>query len=132
VAVAPDASGHGYWLLTSTGNIYAFGDAPYLGAPGAQSSPLTSMVATPDGGGYWTLSANGGVFASGDATGLGSVAPGGAGVVDPATSIFSSSDGAGYWIANAAGHVFAFGDAPNEGDISSVAIRRSIIAGAGF
>jgi hypothetical protein len=132
VAVAPDASGHGYWLLTSTGDIYAFGDAPYLGAPGPQSSALSTLAPTPDGGGYWALSANGGVFAFGDATNFGSVAPGGAGAADPAAALFSSSDGAGYWVVNAKGHVFAFGDAPDEGDLSSVDLNRSVIAGAGF
>ena len=74
VAVAPDASGRGYWLVTSTGRIYTFGDAPYFGAPGPQSSAITSMVRTPNGGGYWILDANGQVFNYGDAGPLGSVA----------------------------------------------------------
>jgi len=55
VAVIPDASGHGYWIATNNGNVYSFGDAPYLGAPGIQSSPVTSAVRTPDGQGYWIL-----------------------------------------------------------------------------
>ena len=67
VAVAPDADGGGYWLVTATGHIYTFGDARYLGAPGPQSSAITSMVRTPDGGGYWLLDADGQVFSYGDA-----------------------------------------------------------------
>ena len=39
VAVMPDASGNGYWLVTATGHVYAFGDATYDGAPGPQSVP---------------------------------------------------------------------------------------------
>jgi len=31
VAVMPDASGNGYWLVTATGHVYAFGDAENLG-----------------------------------------------------------------------------------------------------
>ena len=42
----PDASADGYWLITSTGDVYAFGDAPYFGAPG--HGTVTSAVATPD------------------------------------------------------------------------------------
>lgn len=55
----PDASGNGYWLVTATGHVYAFGDAVNYGAPGPQSVPVTSAVRTTDGGGYWILFANG-------------------------------------------------------------------------
>ena len=51
VAVMPDASGNGYWLVTATGHVYAFGDAVNYGAPGPQSVPVTSAVRTTDGGG---------------------------------------------------------------------------------
>ena len=70
VAVMPDASGNGYWLVTATGNVYTFGDAPYFGAPGRGT--VTSAVATPDGKGYWVLLSDGEVFAYGDAANLGS------------------------------------------------------------
>ncbi len=86
VAVAPDASGRGYWLVTATGHIYTFGDARYLGAPGPQSSAITSMVRTPDGGGYWVLDGDGQVFSYGDAPQLGGTTTTGA---DPATAIFA-------------------------------------------
>ena len=71
VAVLPDASGNGYWLITQTGNVYAFGDTPCFGAPGTQGAPVTSAVRTPDGGGYYILLANGTVYAYGDAVALG-------------------------------------------------------------
>jgi hypothetical protein len=47
----------------TSGYVYTFGDAPYFGAPGPQSSPITSMVRTPDGKGYWLLDADGQVLA---------------------------------------------------------------------
>jgi hypothetical protein len=65
--ILSDATGDGYWVVTSSGNVYAFGDAGYFGAPGLQSSPMTSAVATPDGKGYWILEGNGHVFGYGDA-----------------------------------------------------------------
>ena len=39
VAVMPDAQRERLLAGDPTGNVYSFGDAPYLGAPGAQSSP---------------------------------------------------------------------------------------------
>ena len=129
VAVAPDASGRGYWLVTATGRIYTFGDARYLGAPGPQSSAITSMVRTPDGGGYWILDGDGQVFSYGDAPQLGGVATTGA---DPATAIFTTADGNGYWVALASGAVYAYGDAPYEGGMSGRPLNGTIIAGTGF
>ena len=67
VAVVPDATGNGYWVVTNTGAVYTFGDAVNHGAPGPQSSPITSAVATPNGGGYWILDGAGQVFPYGNA-----------------------------------------------------------------
>jgi parallel beta-helix repeat protein len=132
VAVMPDASGNGYWLITQSGNVYTFGDAPYLGAPGAQSSPITSAVATPSGHGYYILDAAGQVFAYGDANGgLGNVPAGATGGTNPASAIFATSDGGGYWVTDAQGKVFTFGDAPNDGDMSGTVLNGPIIAASG-
>jgi hypothetical protein len=131
VSVMPDATGKGYWLVTQTGHIYTFGDAAYLGAPGPQSSPVTSAVRTPDGGGYWILLANGTVYAYGDAVNLGG--PGTAvGGFNPATAIFTTSDGGGYWVASANGSVFTYGDAPFDGSMAATHLNGSIIAATGF
>ncbi len=132
VAVAPDGSGRGYWLVTSTGRVYSFGDAPYFGAPGPQSSAITSMVRTPNGGGYWILDANGQVFGYGDAGTLGGVAANTAGGADPATAIFATADGRGYWLASASGAVYAFGDAPFDGSMSPEHLNGAIVAATGF
>jgi hypothetical protein len=32
IAMAPSVDGNGYYLLSSGGGIYAFGDAPFLGS----------------------------------------------------------------------------------------------------
>jgi hypothetical protein len=132
VGVVPDHSGNGYWLVTATGHVYAFGDAQNFGAPGQQSSSITSIVRTPDGNGYWILDANGGVFAYGDATGYGSLPAGAAGGFDPAYAIFTTSDGAGYWVVTALGKVYDFGDAPSDGDMSATHLNAAIIAATGF
>ena len=103
-------------MVTSTGNIYAFGDAPYLGGPG--HGTVTSAVASPDGNGYWILLSDGGVSAYGDATNFGSPPSANFNGLDPATTIFATSDSGGYWVSSAAGAVFNFGDAPNDGGMS--------------
>ncbi len=132
VAVVPDTTGKGYWIVTKTGNVYGFGDAGYFGAPGLQSSPMTSAVATPDGRGYYIVDGAGQVFAYGDATYLGSTPTGSVNGLNPATSIFLTADGRGYWIATALGKVYSFGDAPNEGDESGTHLNAPIIAAAGW
>jgi hypothetical protein len=90
------ADGHGYWMATTNGSIYTFGDATQYGSLPSQgiappqitvngyTSPSTvglsiplatvsTLVRTPDGGGYWLTSLNGGVFSFGDAQFHGSV-----------------------------------------------------------
>ncbi|HUY86531.1 MAG TPA: hypothetical protein VMU77_05410, partial [Acidimicrobiales bacterium] len=70
IVATPD--GGGYWLLTSQGNVLAYGDAVYFGSsaqtgalpPGAQA---VAMVSTADGNGYWIFSSSGGVYSYGDA-----------------------------------------------------------------
>ena len=131
VAVMPDGTGNGYWLVTTSGHVYGFGDAPNLGAPGQQSSPVTSAVSTIDGKGYWILTANGNVYNYGDAASLGGPTSS-AGGLNPATAIFSTATGGGYWVALANGAVFNFGDAPNDGGMSGTHLNAPIIAATGW
>ena len=132
VAVIPDATGNGYWVVTKTGAVYGFGDAAYFGAPGAQSSSVTSAVATPDGRGYYILDGTGQVFAYGDAIWRGGAPFSSSGGLDPATAIFETADGGGYWITTARGEVYAFGDAVNDGGMSGTLLNGQIIAATGW
>ena len=133
VAVVPDATGNGYWVVTNTGNVYGFGDAGYFGAPGPQSSPMTSAVATPDGQGYWILEGNGHVFSYGDANGgFGSPSPTNFNELDPAVAIYATTDGGGYWVADAQGKVFDLGTAPFDGDTSGTHLNGAIVAANGY
>jgi hypothetical protein len=127
----PDHSGNGYWLVTSAGAVYAFGDAPVFGSQPGGGSPVVSAVATPDGQGYWIVDANGSVWAFGNANAIGQPL-GYVNVFNPATAIFSTSDGRGYWVAAARGDVFSYGDAPFLGSMSASGLNGQIIAGFGF
>ena len=128
VAVVPYNSG-GYWLVTATGHVYAFGDAFNWGQPGPQSVPVTAAAA--DGDGYWILFSNGTVDAYGTASALGGPADS-VGVLDPASAIFGTVDGGGYWVASAEGAVYAYGDATNDGGMAGQHLNGSIIAGTGW
>ncbi len=131
VAVMPDHSGNGYWLVTKSGTVYAFGDAPFYGSPPPQGADVVDAVATPDGHGYWVLYANGVVAPFGDAAELGGPV-GYVNVYNPASSIFPTADGRGYWVAAARGDVFPFGNAPFMGSMSASGLNAQIIAAFGF
>jgi hypothetical protein len=57
VGMASTADGHGYWVLTSSGRAYAFGDAPKLTAR-AHGQRVAGIVADPAGG-YWLYTSAG-------------------------------------------------------------------------
>lgn len=91
-------SGSGYWLLTSAGQVYAFGGAVNYGDMTGQhlEKPMIGMASTPDGKGYWLFGADGGVFAFGDADFYGS--EGAAGTPSPVVAGASAqalTDGVG-------------------------------------
>ena len=67
-------AGSGYWLVTSTGQVYAYGGAPYYGGMDTRTlnKPIVGIVSTSDGKGYWLIASDGGVFAFGDARYAGS------------------------------------------------------------
>jgi hypothetical protein len=67
-------AGTGYWLVTSTGRVYAYGGAGYYGGMSGRylSKPIVGITSTSNGKGYWLVAADGGVFAFGDARYAGS------------------------------------------------------------
>jgi hypothetical protein len=67
--MAATPHGAGYWLVSSNGQVFAFGDAT-LRQPSRSttvSGPIVGMAATADGRGYWLVSSNGRVATFGDA-----------------------------------------------------------------
>ena len=67
-------NGQGYWLVTASGKVTAFGGAAFYGDLSGHklNKPIVSMASTPDGKGYWLFAADGGVFSFGDARFYGS------------------------------------------------------------
>ena len=63
--------GGGYYILDANGQVFAYGDATYLGGLprwcGRRTNPATAIFDTADGGGYWISTALGRVYPFGDA-----------------------------------------------------------------
>ena len=65
---------NGYWLVTSNGKVYPFGQAKWYGDASnlKLNKPIIEMISSPDGKGYWLIASDGGVFAYGSAGFFGS------------------------------------------------------------
>jgi hypothetical protein len=141
VAVVPDTSGDGYWLVTSTGGVYAFGDATYYGGTTDHTDfagkvvTVTAAAADPSGSGYWLAFSDGTVQAFGGAWSPESDPP-----IDPVafnvefnplTAIVPTGSGGGYWLVSSAGWVAPYGDATAQGSLEGDHLDAPIIAAAG-
>ena len=117
IASTPD--GNGYWITTTDGAVYPFGDARDFGSMAGHhlNGPVDGIVPTADGGGYWLVATDGGVFAFGDAAFSGST--GAHPYPSPVVGLANDPDGTGYWTVAQNGKVFAFGAAPVKGSLGT-------------
>ncbi len=111
VAVAAEPSGAGYWTVSTTGAVHAFGAAPFHGSVGRRylDARIVGIAARPGGAGYWVVSAVGHVYGFGADHSLGSLPPGS--LEGTVVGIAAALHGRGYWIATSSGQVFGFGTA---------------------
>ncbi len=118
----------GYWLASSDGGVFTFGDASFHGSTGglALNKPVVAMAPTPDGQGYWLVASDGGVFAFGDGSFHGST--GGLALNKPVVAMAPTPDGQGYWLVASDGGVFAFGDASFHGSTGGLALNKPVVA----
>jgi hypothetical protein len=105
--MASTTDGRGYWVLTSSGRAYAFGDAPKLTVR-AYGQRVAGIVADPTGG-YWLYTSLGNVYGTSGARRFGSAAA--RHPQTPIVGMASTADGRGYWMVSSSGRVYAFGDA---------------------
>ncbi len=117
VGMVPSSDGGGYFMVSSDGGVFAFGDAHFAGScldiGGCQGSAV-SVIPDASGHGYWVTTSTGNVYAFGDAPYYG--APGIQS--SPVTSAVRTPDGGGYWILLANGTVYNYGDAEYLGGAS--------------
>ena len=127
IAASEDSS-HcaGYWVVTQTGDVAAFGSAvnyrPVQGKVSGQD--VVAIAATPDSLGYWLLTSAGRVLSFGDATSYGE--PFHDHLASPAVGMTATPDGAGYWVAARDGGVFAYGDARFYGSLGGKHLDKPI------
>ncbi|MBF6555344.1 MAG: hypothetical protein IVW52_04130 [Acidimicrobiales bacterium] len=124
VGMAITADAAGYWMVTSDGGIFAYGDAGFYGSMGGQrlNRPVVGIAATPDGQGYWLVASDGGVFAFGDAPFFGSM--GGRHLNKPMVGLAPSPSG-GYWMVASDGGVFSF-HAPFYGSTGALRLNQPV------
>jgi hypothetical protein len=127
VGIASTPDGGGYWITTSNGGVFAFGDATFYNSLAGVNlaKPIVGIAATPDGHGYWLVASDGGIFAFGNAPFHGST--GGVHLVKPVVAMEPTSDGNGYWMVASDGGIFAFGNASFHGSTGGDALASPVV-----
>jgi L,D-peptidoglycan transpeptidase YkuD (ErfK/YbiS/YcfS/YnhG family) len=126
VAMVATPDGGGYWVASSTGGVYPFGDAHSYGSMSnaALNAPIVGMAATPSGLGYWLVASDGGIFSFGDATFWGST--GGFRLNAPIVGMAATPSGHGYWLVASDGGVFSYGDASFYGSTGGLRLNAPV------
>jgi L,D-peptidoglycan transpeptidase YkuD (ErfK/YbiS/YcfS/YnhG family) len=119
VAIARTPDGAGYWVASSTGGVFPFGDARSFGSITGLTlnAPIVGMAPTPTGKGYWLVASDGGIFSFGDAAFFGST--GALHLNAPIVGMTSIPSGGGYWLVASDGGIFTFGTAVFDGSATA-------------
>ena len=127
VGAAETPDGLGYWLVSSAGDVFTFGDARSYrsSAKFYASEPVVAMAANPDGKGYWLVAQNGRVVGYGGARSYRSSAKFYAS--EPVVGMAATPDGKGYWLVDKNGKVFAYGDAHFHGSATKYHLTKPIV-----
>jgi Putative Ig domain len=111
VAIGSTYGGDGYYLVSSTGTVRAYGKAVWQGDLTSKRTGghVVAFATSPDFSGYYLATANGRIFNFGDAGFYGSAVH--TRLRSRITSIAVTPDGRGYWLLGADVTILNFGDA---------------------
>jgi outer membrane protein assembly factor BamB len=110
VGMCVDPKSGGFWLASSKGNVYNFGNAPFYGSEAGKPVPtVVGTAADPSTGGYWLVTHLGNVYSFG-APFYGSEV--GKALPAPVVGMAVDPSGRGYWLVTSKGNVYNFGNAP--------------------
>jgi hypothetical protein len=125
VSLSATHTGDGYWIFTSQGRVFPFGDARGFGdlAGIRLNGPVLDSIATPTDLGYYMVAEDGGVFAFGDARFYGSM--GDKRLNAPVHSLVPDGDNVGYWLVAGDGGVFSF-DATFHGSMGDKRLNKPV------
>ena len=125
---APAGSDQGYWVVSSSGSVYPFGQAADYGSMAGHplAAPVIGMAPTSDSKGYWLVAGDGGIFNFGDARFHGST--GNLHLVKPVIGLAPTTDSGGYWLVASDGGIFNFGDARFYGSTGGIRLAKPVVA----
>jgi len=108
VAVLPDPSDQGYWIVFGDGQVSACGNAPvwYGQLINPPAHPVVAAAEAPGGTGYWMVTSNGQVFAFGSAQFYGD--PANLQLAAPIVGMAADPATGGYWLVAPDGGLFAY------------------------
>ena len=126
----------GFYVATTTGKIYGYGDAgppgsmqgdttPRWQTPAALNAAVLDLEATPTGDGVWVVAGDGGIFTFGDAAFHGST--GDLVLNKPIVGMAATTTGRGYWLVASDGGIFTFGDATFLGSTGDTVLNKPIV-----
>jgi hypothetical protein len=116
----------GYWLVTASGTVRAFGGAPNYGSASIPSGEwVVGIAAAPDSLGYWLVTSNGAVYAFGRARFYGGA--NGFRLSAPIVGLTGTPDGDGYWLVASDGGVFSYGDARFHGSTGNLRLNKPVV-----
>jgi uncharacterized protein YkwD len=127
VGLSPAYGTAGYWMVSSAGDVFAFGTAHSYGSLTGMrlAKPIVGIASTPTGHGYWLVASDGGIFSFGDAHFFGST--GNLHLAKPIVGMASTATGRGYWLVASDGGIFSFGDATFHGSTGHLALAKPIV-----
>ncbi|MGH9042781.1 MAG: phosphodiester glycosidase family protein [Acidimicrobiia bacterium] len=126
-APLPPGPRSGYWMVSSDGSVYRFGDARQHGFFKMAPNSAVDLEPTPSGNGYWVINNIGQVFAMGDAQHFGNVDRSKLVSGEQVTSVSATPSGAGYWAFTSKGRVLAFGNAVHRGDLAAIKLNGPVL-----